>query len=353
MHSDLGPDVPPSGFLGWFLTGLGQQYGFPVPEGGAGQLTAALVRRLAARGGIVRCPARVERIVVRDRRAVAVVLADGETIDARTAACSPTSAHPRSTATSSGEEHLPARSCADLGRFQYDLATFKIDWALSGPIPWRAEAATRAGTVHLADSMDRVTQVRSRPRAGPDPRAPVRARRADEQGRSDRGRRPAPRRSGRTRHVPHAAPRRRRRQPPRHAGTRRRPRPSPTVSRREIEAHAPGFRSLVTGAPPARPARARGPRRQPRGRRHRRRDHGVLPAARVPARSRGSGGPRRRSAGCSSRRPRPTRAAACTARAARTPPAPRSSPTGSAASPEAPSAEAGQARRKGSDLFRA
>ena len=33
----------------------------------------------------------------------------------------------------------------DLDRFQYDLATFKVDWALSGPIPWRAEVATRAG----------------------------------------------------------------------------------------------------------------------------------------------------------------------------------------------------------------
>ena len=36
MHADLGPDVPPGGFLGWMLTGLGQEFGFPVPEGGAG-----------------------------------------------------------------------------------------------------------------------------------------------------------------------------------------------------------------------------------------------------------------------------------------------------------------------------
>jgi phytoene dehydrogenase-like protein len=58
-----------------------------------------------------------------------------------------------------GEEHLPARFVADLGRFRYDPATFKVDWALSGPIPWRAEPATRAGTVHVGDSMDRLTQV--------------------------------------------------------------------------------------------------------------------------------------------------------------------------------------------------
>ena len=46
LHSDVDPSSPPSGYLGWYLTCLGQQHGFPVPEGGAGQLTAALVRRL-------------------------------------------------------------------------------------------------------------------------------------------------------------------------------------------------------------------------------------------------------------------------------------------------------------------
>jgi phytoene dehydrogenase-like protein len=157
MHSDLGPDVPPSGFLGWVLTGLGQQYGFPVPEGGAGELTAALVRRLTRRGGIVRCAARVERIEVRDRRAVAVVLADGETISANRGVLADVGA-PALYRDLVGEEHLPRRVVDDLGRFQYDPATFKVDWALSGPIPWRAEVATRAGTVHVGDDMDRLTQ---------------------------------------------------------------------------------------------------------------------------------------------------------------------------------------------------
>jgi phytoene dehydrogenase-like protein len=158
MHSDLGPDVPPSGFLGWMLTGVGQEYGFPVPEGGAGQLTAALVRRLTERGGVVRCNARVGRIEVRDRRAVAVELADGESIAAPRGVLADVGA-PVLYRDLVGEEHLPARVIADLERFQYDPATFKVDWALSGPIPWRTEAAARAGTVHLGNSMDRLTQV--------------------------------------------------------------------------------------------------------------------------------------------------------------------------------------------------
>src|SRR5207244_8160859 len=44
-----------------------------------------------------------------------------------------------------------------LRTFQYDHATFKIDWALAGPIPWRAPAPVDARTVHLGDSLDDLT----------------------------------------------------------------------------------------------------------------------------------------------------------------------------------------------------
>jgi phytoene dehydrogenase-like protein len=156
LHSDVGPETAPSGFLGWLLTCLGQQHGFPVPEGGAGQLTDALVRRLEARGGCVRCDAPVTDVVVRDRRAVAVRLADGTELAAPRAVVADVGA-PALYRDLVGEEHLPARLVRDIERFQYDHGTFKVDWALSGPVPWRAEPATRAGTVHVCDSMDRAT----------------------------------------------------------------------------------------------------------------------------------------------------------------------------------------------------
>lgn len=37
LHTDLSPDEPASGVYGWLLAMLGQQYGFPVPVGGAGR----------------------------------------------------------------------------------------------------------------------------------------------------------------------------------------------------------------------------------------------------------------------------------------------------------------------------
>jgi phytoene dehydrogenase-like protein len=153
LHTDLAPDSATSSLFGWLLAGLGQQIGFPVPEGGAGRLTAALVARLDARGGRVVCGARVTRVVVRDGRAVAVVTAGGEEVAAERAVVADVGA-PALYRDLVGAEHLPSSVLEDLRRFQYDNATVKVDWALDGPIPWAAEAARRAGTIHLADGMD-------------------------------------------------------------------------------------------------------------------------------------------------------------------------------------------------------
>jgi phytoene dehydrogenase-like protein len=153
LHTDLAPDSAASSMFGWLLCGLGQQVGFPVPEGGAGELTAALVNRLESRGGRVVCGTRVTRIVVRDGRAVAVVTAGGDEVTAGRAVVADVGA-PALYRDMIGPEHLPPGVLDDLRRFQYDNSTVKVDWALDGPIPWAAEPARRAGTVHLADGMD-------------------------------------------------------------------------------------------------------------------------------------------------------------------------------------------------------
>ncbi len=156
LHTDLPPEAAMSGLFGWLLCSLGQQHGFPVPEGGAGRLTEALVRRLEARGGRVECGVRVARVEVRDRRAVGVVTEDGTAVTARRAVLADVVA-PKLFLELVGPDHLPPGFVDDMGRFQFDHGTVKVDWALSGPIPWRNEEAAGAGTVHLADSMDHLT----------------------------------------------------------------------------------------------------------------------------------------------------------------------------------------------------
>src|SRR5207253_587940 len=75
LHADFGPGTALGAFFGMLLCMLGQDVGFPTPRGGAGALTDALVRRLESRGGTLTCGARVERVLVRRRRAVGVRLA--------------------------------------------------------------------------------------------------------------------------------------------------------------------------------------------------------------------------------------------------------------------------------------
>jgi phytoene dehydrogenase-like protein len=157
LHTDLPIDAPGGGAPAWLLAGVGQERGFPVPEGGAGELTAALVRRFESRGGTVRCDARVESVVVRDRRAVAVRLRNGDEIAAPRGVLADVGA-PALYRDLVGEDRLPARFVADLRHFEYDHATFKVDWALDGEVPWREEAPSRAGTVHLVDSLDHATE---------------------------------------------------------------------------------------------------------------------------------------------------------------------------------------------------
>src|SRR5205823_9626405 len=82
LHADIAPESPLSGLFGWMLACIGQQIGWPVPEGGSSNLTAALVRRLEGLGGEVRCNSPIEHVIIRNQRAVAVRLQDGTEVDA-------------------------------------------------------------------------------------------------------------------------------------------------------------------------------------------------------------------------------------------------------------------------------
>jgi phytoene dehydrogenase-like protein len=157
MHADLMPESAGSSVYGWLLAMLGQRVGFPVAAGGAGSLSAALVRRLESRGGQVHCGTAVREVVVRGGRAVAVTTADGDQVPARRAVLADVVAT-QLYGGLVGWEHLPARLRDDMRRFQWDFATFKVDWALDAPVPWEAAAASRAGTVHLSASIDEMTE---------------------------------------------------------------------------------------------------------------------------------------------------------------------------------------------------
>ena len=156
LHADFAPESSGSAIYGWLLCSLAQQHGWPVPEGGAGELTAALVRRLEAHGGELVLRAPVRSVAVRRGRAAGVRLEDGRQVAAERAVLADVDA-PQLYLRMLAREHVPARVIEDIERFQLDAATVKVDWALAGPIPWEHPDARRAGTIHLAEGIDALT----------------------------------------------------------------------------------------------------------------------------------------------------------------------------------------------------
>ncbi len=171
LHADLTPESAGSAVFGWLLSMLGQSYGFPVPVGGAGQLTAALHRRLVDAGGTVFCNSPIEKVLLRSGVAVGVHTAGGRRVLARRAVLADVPA-PRLFTDLVGNSALPARFVRDLANFEWDPPVLKLDWALSGPIPWTATEAAGAGTVHLGVDLDGLTDYAADLATGRMPRQP-------------------------------------------------------------------------------------------------------------------------------------------------------------------------------------
>ncbi len=151
-HSDLAPDQTLSGFPGLLLLLVGQEKGWPTPVGGAGALTDALVSRLQSVGGQVRCSATVESVLTSGRRARGVRLTGGEEVEARVVVAD-TGAEQLYHGLI-GTEHLPTKVQRRIGRFGRAPGTVKVDWTLDGPVPWLADDARRAATIHIGDSIE-------------------------------------------------------------------------------------------------------------------------------------------------------------------------------------------------------
>ncbi|GAA4034150.1 NAD(P)/FAD-dependent oxidoreductase [Allokutzneria multivorans] len=171
LHTDLGPDAAGGAIFGWLLAMLGQDVGFPAPVGGAGEITSALVRRLESLGGRVDCGRRVDRVLIAKGTAVGVRDASGELVRARRAVLADVPA-PSLYLELVGAEHLPSRMVDDLSRFHWDDSTVKVDWALSGPVPWTAKEVAGAGTVHLGGDLNGLARFSSQLACGQTPKVP-------------------------------------------------------------------------------------------------------------------------------------------------------------------------------------
>ncbi|MGA8994369.1 MAG: NAD(P)/FAD-dependent oxidoreductase, partial [Nocardioidaceae bacterium] len=134
-------------------------------------LADALVRRLTDRGDRVVCSTRVERVLVRGGRAEGVRTAGGETLTARRAVLADVAA-PALYGGLVPWDDLPGRTRTLMRWFEWDPGTVKVDWALSGPVPWREPPPVAPGTLHIGESVQQLTEFQQQVAAGAVPARP-------------------------------------------------------------------------------------------------------------------------------------------------------------------------------------
>jgi phytoene dehydrogenase-like protein len=152
LHVDLGPEDFAGAGLGLVLALLASGPGFAVPVGGARAITEALLRRLEEGGGELHLGTHVDQILVQRGRAIGVRTSRGEDIPVRRAVLADVGA-PALYLRLVPRRHIPAVFRESMRRFRYGWGTFKMDWALSGPVPWASPEARESAVVHAGDSI--------------------------------------------------------------------------------------------------------------------------------------------------------------------------------------------------------
>ena len=137
------------------LATLAHSHGWPLPRGGSGAITAALVADLLAHGGELRTGVRV-----------------ASTADLPSARAYVFDTTPRAAADILGAR-LPGTAERALRRFRYGNAAAKVDFVLSGPVPWANDGVSRAGTVHLGGSRPQLVEAERAVAAGRHAEHPV------------------------------------------------------------------------------------------------------------------------------------------------------------------------------------
>jgi phytoene dehydrogenase-like protein len=138
-HSFLGLDRPFSASFGLVMAATAHAVGWPISRGGAQAITDALIAHLRSLGGVVQTATPIERI--EDVGPVAVAMCDTT---------------PQQLLRLAGQR-LHSVDRRRFACFRPGPGVFKVDYALSEPIPWRAKDCASAATVHVGGDMTEIT----------------------------------------------------------------------------------------------------------------------------------------------------------------------------------------------------
>lgn len=153
-HAMMPLTSPATAAFGLVLNLVAHGVGWPMPRGGSQRIADALGAYLQSLGGeiITGCTARS----IVDLPSARAVLFDTS---------------PRQLVQIAGER-LPDGYRRALTRFRYGPGVFKIDYAVDGPIPWRAPECLRAGTVHVGGTLEEIAAAEAATWRGEHPQQP-------------------------------------------------------------------------------------------------------------------------------------------------------------------------------------
>ena len=137
-HSILPLEASATAAFGLVLGIAGHAVGWPLPRGGSQRIVDAMAAHLLELGGEIECGRPVRSL--------------DELPPARAVLCD---VSPRGLIEIAGPR-LPDRYRRGLERYRHGAGAFKLDFALDGPIPWRAEECARAATVHLGATLGEI-----------------------------------------------------------------------------------------------------------------------------------------------------------------------------------------------------
>lgn len=137
-HSMIPLENLTSSAIAFVLTIAGHRRGWPIPKGGSQSIANALASYFQSLGGTIRTHTEVQMLDdLPDAKAVLFDVSAKQLL------------------TICGNR-LSSLYRWQLKRHKYGMGVFKIDWALSEPVPFRSEAARKAGTVHLGGTFEEV-----------------------------------------------------------------------------------------------------------------------------------------------------------------------------------------------------
>ncbi len=147
-HSMLPLSAPATAAFGLVLGLLGHAVGWPLPRGGSQRIADALASYLRTLGGEIETGHEVRSLD--ELRGARAVLLD---------------VTPRQLLSLAGGR-LPTVYRKRLARYRYGPGVCKVDWALDGPIPWRAGDCARAATIHLGGTFEEIVASEREPSRG-------------------------------------------------------------------------------------------------------------------------------------------------------------------------------------------